>query len=301
MHYSLRKLLKYYIRHPKEFYSRSKWIIFCFFLWLYYKLKNETWAINSEKSVYMYLNKKYGKYLDKLPRYKETTERDNIIRWCRLQGEENAPKLNKSCLKSIRKFVKDKKIIILTEKNIKDYVKFPDYIQKKYKDGIISRTHFSDLLRTELLIKYWWTWIDSSVLLTDYNKKFFESEFFVFKSDNEYSALSSWFITSNKSNPILLTTRDLLYEYRENNDYLLHYFLFHLFFTLATKKYPKIWNKVPKYSNKPPHVMQREFLREYNKESFEELKKISSVHKLNHKIDRKKLSENSLFEYIENM
>lgn len=301
MHYSLRKLLKYYIRHPKEFYSRSKWIIFCFFLWLYYKLKNETWAINSEKSVYMYLNKKYGKYLDKLPRYKETTERDNIIRWCRLQGEENAPKLNKSCLKSIRKFVKDKKIIILTEKNIKDYVKFPDYIQKKYKDGIISRTHFSDLLRTELLIKYWWTRIDSSVLLTDYNKEFFESEFFVFKSDNEYSALSSWFITSNKNNPILLATRDLLYEYWKYNDYLLHYFLFHLFFTLATKKYPEIWNKVPKYSNIPPHTMQREFLQEYNKERFKELKKISSVHKLNHKINRKNLAKNSLFEYIENM
>lgn len=301
MHYSLWKQLKYYIRHPKEFYSRSKWIIFCFFLWLYYRLKSKTWAINSEKSAYIYLNKKYGKYLDKLPKYKETTERDDIIRWCRLQGEENAPKLNKSCLKSIRKFVKNKKIIILTEKNIKDYVKFPDYIQKKYKDGIISRTHFSDLLRTELLIKYWWTRIDSSVLLTDYNKKFFESEFFVFKSDNEYSALSSWFITSNKSNPILLTTRDLLYEYRKYNDYLLHYFLFHLFFTLATKKYSEYWNKVTKYSNKPPHAMQCEFLREYNKERFDELKKISSVHKLNHKIDKERISKNSLFTYVENM
>ena len=300
MHYSLLHLVKYYIRNPKELYSKSKWAIILFFLNLYYKIKLNK-KINSIQSAHIYLDTKYWKYLETLPQYKEIKERNNTIRWCWLQWENNAPKLNKSCLKSIRKFIKGKNITIITNKNINDFVKFPDYILKKYKDGIISKTHFSDLLRCELLIKYWWTWMDSTVLVTDYNKDFFDSDFFVFKNNDESIALSSWFITSNKNNPILLTTRDLLYKYREHNDYILHYYLFHLFFTIAIKKYPNIWDNIPSYSNSAPHSMQFEFLKKYNNERFEELKKISSIHKLNHKIERDKIDKNSLFAYIENM
>lgn len=219
-------------------------------------------------------------------------------------GGRQSTQLNKSCLKSVRKHIKDKKVIVIDENNINEYVKFPDYILKKYREWIISRAHFSDLLRLELLINYWWTRIDSSVLLTDYEKIFFDSDFFVFNNfykNDESINLSNRFITSNKNNPILLTTRDLLYKYWKEKDYPINYFIFHMFFTMATKKYPKIWDKVPKYSNIPPHTMQYEFLEGYNKERFEQLKDISSVHKLNHKINRENLAKNSLFEYIENM
>jgi hypothetical protein len=40
---------------------------------------------------------------------------------------------------------------------------------EKYQKKIIDNTHFSDLLRLELLIKYGGTWIDASVLVTKYN------------------------------------------------------------------------------------------------------------------------------------
>lgn len=300
MHYSYRHLIKYYVKHPKELYSKLKWVIVLLFLKLYYRvIKNK--KLNNIQIANNYLSKKYSEYLNNLPKYKEHKAKEEIIRWCWLQGEDKAPKLNQSCLGSIRKFVTNKKIIILTDENINDYVDFPDFIMKKYNDGIISRTHFSDLLRCELLIKYGWTWMDSTVLMTDYNKDFFDPDFFVFKSDDECCALSSRFITSNKNNPILLTTRDLLYEYWKHNNYILHYYLFHIFFTIAISKYTEIWNKIPYYSNKPPHVMQFEFLGKFNEKRFKELKRISSIHKLNHKIERKKLSKNSLFEYIENM
>lgn len=300
---------KYYLKilynNPIEFYSKTKGVIASYLLkFNKYKSNDSIEEINRNWRSYSYLKNKYKKYLDNLPTYKEWKERENIIRRCWLQWEENAPKFNKSCLKSVKKYVKDKNIIVIDESNINEYVKFPSYIIKKYKKGIISKTHFSDLIRLELLINYWWTWIDSTVLLTDYQKVFFDSDFFVFNNfhrGDESIALSSRFITSNKNNPILLATRDLLYKYWENNDYLLHYLLFHLFFTLATKKYPEIWNKIPKYSNIPPHIMQYEFLWSFKEERFEQLKNISSIHKLTHKIDRKKLSRDSLFEHIENM
>ena len=273
------------------------------YLKLIYRFKKSSGIkkVSNDSCAYYYLSERYKNFLDNLPRYKEDNYWENIIWRCRLQWEDNAPKLNKSCLASIREYAKTKKIVIITNDNINDYVKFPEYIMEKYNKGIISKTHFSDILRCELLIKYWWTRVDSTVLLTDYNKDFFDTDFFVFKNNDEYIALSSWFITSNKNNPILLTTRELLYEYRRTNDYLIHYFLFHLFFTLSTKKYPNIWNKVLKYSNIPPHVMQHEFLDEFNDKRFTELKNISSIHKLNHKIEREKIKKNSLFAYIENL
>ena len=45
---------------------------------------------------------------------------------------------------------------------------------EKHKNNIIDNTHFSDLLRLELLIKYGGTWIDASVLITKYDKSFFK-------------------------------------------------------------------------------------------------------------------------------
>jgi len=307
--------LKMLFNHPIEFYSKLKWEIISFILrFKWYKdsdsiteLKKNWKKINSELiknwNCYSYLYEKYNNYLYSLPHYKENKDRENVIWRCWLQWEENAPKLNKSCLQSIKKFAKDKKTIVITKDNLEDYVKFPKYIIEKHKKGIIPYAQFSDLIRLELLIKYWWTWIDSTVLLTWYNKDFFNSDFFVFQTDNndDSEVASNWFITSNKNNPILKTTRDLLFEYFKDNNYLINYFVFYFFFTMAVKKHPEIWDKMPKYSNVPPRTMQYDLLWKYNKKRFEELKKISSVHKLNFKIDRKKLSWNSLFEYIENM
>ena len=41
--------------------------------------------ISDNSYVYYYLNKKYRKFLDSLPIYKGSKERENTIRWCRLQ------------------------------------------------------------------------------------------------------------------------------------------------------------------------------------------------------------------------
>ena len=145
--------------------------------------------------------------------------------------------------------------------------------------------------------------MDSSVLCTEYNKSFFDKPLFVFqnyKRGDVSLLLSSWFITAEKNNPILITTRNLLYEYWRTNNYLLHYYLLHLFFTLAVEKYEELWKQVPRFSNIPPHILQFEFLEEYSEERFEEIKKMSSVHKLNQKMDFSKAKNNSFYEYILN-
>ena len=219
----------------------------------YGKLEKEQEENRRHYMCYLYLKKKYKKFLDKMPKYIGSGEQSNKVWWCWLQGEENAPDLNKACLNSLRNNLKDREIIVITKENLEDYVKMPEYIMKKYEEGKITHTHFSDLLRLELLINYGGTWIDSSVFCTEYNKKFFDKSLFVFqnyKRGDTSILLSSWFITAEKNNPILITTRNLLYEYWRTNNYLLHYYLFHLFFTLAVEKYKVMGKNMKNYGTK---------------------------------------------------
>jgi hypothetical protein len=70
---------------------------------------------------------------------------------------------------------------------------------------------------------------------------------------------------------------------------------------LSYEKYPDVWKKVPEYSNVEPHLMQKELLNKYDKKRFNELKKISSVHKLSNHIKSKDVLDDSLYSYIEKM
>lgn len=70
------------------------------------------------------------------------------------QGMEHAPKMVQYCFESLKSNLRDKRIILITEDNYKEYVQFPTYILEKYEKGCFSKTHLSDLLRLELLIKY---------------------------------------------------------------------------------------------------------------------------------------------------
>ena len=58
------------------------------------------------------------------------------------QGENNLPPVIQKCLESIRKNMPDRKVIIITRKNITQYTDIPDYILQKVDDGSITKTFF---------------------------------------------------------------------------------------------------------------------------------------------------------------
>ena len=155
----------------------------------------------------------------------------------------------------------------------------------------MSNTHFSDLLRLELLIKYGGTWIDASVLITKYNEKLFKNDLFFFKAINDTKIVgSNWFITSEKDSPILKTTRDLLYEYWRKEMHLHNYFIFHLLFKIAYERYINDYIKMPNYSNIPVHLLQKQLLNKFNDTLLLNILKIASVHKLTEKMSSDKNS-----------
>lgn len=51
--------------------------------------------------------------------------------------------------------------------------------------------------------------------------------------------------------------RDLLYQYWQDYDCVVHYYMFHLFFSLILEKYSKEVAKMPRFGNSIPHYLQR--------------------------------------------
>ena len=240
---------------------------------------------------YQYIKIKFNYVLDDIPNYDHTHKTNNTIFWCWFQGEESAPKLYSSGLNSIRMNLKNFNIITINDNNLENYVHFPSYIMKKYNDKKITRTHFSDLLRLELLIKYGGTWIDASVLISKYTESYFNKDLFFFRERTFEAVGSSWFLTSEKESPILKITRDLLYEYWRINDYLYEYFLFHIFLKMACYFRPDDFKSLPYISNRPPHQLRDVLNHKFSQNLYDKIISSITVHKLSIKrlrVDKKK-------------
>lgn len=256
---------------------------------------------------YRIYNKLYKKYKNIIENYRCTEEqkKSNYVWICWFQGLEKAPDLVKACVNSIKQNMPDRDIVIITYDNLNEYIQLPEYIIKKYDEGIITRTHLSDIIRTELLCKYGGIWIDSTVLCTSFNipDYILDAPLFVYKSfdlhrTNEIPLVaSSWFIAAKSNNPILLLTRELLFNYWKESNCLIDYFIFHIFFAMATRKYKNEWNAIPNFNNHTPHTLMYELGNQYSKERFEQIKEMSVFHKLERHTDYSN-SKGSMYEFI---
>lgn len=212
------------------------------------------------------------------------------------QGIENAPELVQKCYDSINCYFEGWQITLITKENYSEFVSFPSYIIEKLDKGIITLTHFSDLLRLELLIKYGGLWLDATVLCTgnDIPQSIRDSELFVFQTqkpgaDGHATLMSSWLIYAKTNNRILLATRELLYAYWEKNDMMIDYFLLHHFFTMACCFYEDDYKRIPPFCNSVPHILLLHLFDEYDESLWNDIKKQTCFHKLSYKLDDKKL------------
>lgn len=242
------------------------------------------------------------KYLPVIREFEKRSSKDLIqerikkvwVFW--MQGMDNAPPLVKRCFKSLQDNLVDREIILITEENINKYVKFPDFIMEKLKKGIISYTHFSDLLRVELLARYGGTWIDSTVFCSGKNipNYMFDSDFFLFQklkpgSDGNVIRLSSWFITSCSNNKILLAVREMLYAYWKKNNSMIDYFLLHHFIMIAANYYSEDWKKIVQFPNSLPHVLLLMLFEPFNQEKWDAVTAACPFHKLAYKRSKEEM------------
>lgn len=252
------------------------------------------------------------KYKSKLVEFDKSLKNDlshkisNKVWICWFQGIEQAPELVNKCYESVIENMPDKEIILITTDNIRDYVQFPDYIWKKWKNGQITHTHMTDLLRLELLIRYGGLWLDATVFCSgkDIPDYMLNSDLFFFQClkpgrDGHSHINSSWLISSKTNNKILMATRELCYEYWKDHNSLLDYFLLHDFMSIVLEKYEDDWKKIIPRDNATPHELFLRLFDPYDEQMWDAIKNQTPFHKLSYKFtEEQKKKKNTYYDVL---
>lgn len=210
---------------------------------------------------------------------------------CWLQGMNKAPLLVKKCVDSVmRNRPEDFSVVLIDWKNLYDYIFVPAFIQEKLAEGDLSLTHFSDIIRVELLYQYGGCWIDATVYCSDPIPAYMvERELFVFKwssFDKSILKMSNWWLCAEKNAKLMYDMRRVLYGYWIHERQILHYYLFHIIFSKlvdSSSFHRNVYWNVPYFNNSNPHVLYGKLALEYSEDEWKILKDISKIHKLTYK------------------
>lgn len=249
------------------------------------------------RKTYRYLERYYNKVTDQF-RKEEKTDRlnpdiaiDKTIWVCWLQGEKAAPRLVQKCIESIRKNKPNGfEVVIITEKNLYDYIRFPEYVMEKSAMGIITRTHMSDLIRMELLYQYGGLWVDATVYCSRKVPQYMcEGDIFAFcwsLFDKSVLKISSWWIYARQGLPIFHDLRNLLFEYWIHETVLKEYYLFHIAFSVVVDNNSTnaaCFSNMAYVNNSNPHVLFGKMPFAFNLREWNAINDVSPVHKLSYK------------------
>lgn len=203
------------------------------------------------------------------------------------QGMDTAPTLVKACNQTVRKHFADWNIVVIDKNNFEQYVHLPDYILEKHQRGIITHTHFSDILRLALLIEHGGLWLDATVFCTGGIEPFMEQcNLFLYRNgwmNQETLNTANWLIYATAHQPLLEMTQRLLYCYYQKHKHISHYFIFHMFFRLAAELMPEEWNQIPYFHHVDCHILNSELANPYDAQRFRSICLLTHFHKLSSK------------------
>ena len=229
------------------------------------------------------------------------------------QGEEQMPDIVRFCTDSVRKCNPDRRVILLTQANLSDYIDLPEHILKKHSEGTISTTLLSDIIRLYLLAEYGGTWIDATVYMSGpMPHEIEQAPFFLFKNlswmqlgttllspdnlrlildgrSNPYHCFSSWFMHARCGNRYLCKILAMMLSYWDEHNAAIDYFIFHYLGTWALfgdAQSRLIFKKSPWKSQLPPHFLQGRMLINCTDSLLQEFTHITPIHKLTYKYDQ---------------
>ncbi len=225
--------------------------------------------------------------------------RNNYIWTMWLQDE--VPEIIQFCINSILKIYPE--TIILTEKNIEEYITIPDFIKEKYNKKIISHPHYSDYIRCMLLETYGGLWIDASCYLLDKVPEFItEQDFFILTGPAKKS-ISNFFLYAKQNNYLIKAIRIFLEEYWKREKFTADYFFFHIFFMLLCQKNTKCkecFDKMQPWANTQVRYLTDYPELDFNPKLWDYLKKTSFMYKINRKNQTAMTNKNGFYHYFLN-
>lgn len=170
------------------------------------------------------------------------------------QGWENAPKVSQMCLKSWQYHNPTWKVMALDETTLKEYCDpFENIENADSKD--MGLAAYSDILRTQLLLKHGGVWADSTTFCTkpldSWLSDYFNVSYFAFCSPIAEREMDTWFLASlpgHYINGALIKAAETYWNLREKAH---NYFWYHQLFNFLCQtddQFKNIWALTPKYS-----------------------------------------------------
>lgn len=219
------------------------------------------------------------------------------------------------CLASVSRHCGDCEIHVLDDRTLHEYVTIPPHILQRLQNGSMSRAHFSDYLRTCLLLQYGGICLDATVYLSaPLPAAMRQAQFFIYKSslfhsfaerlppqelltapiDQFYTPWhrlcgSNWCMAAAARTLILALVKAVLEAYWQRENRLIDYFLYHHILTwllYRDRTCAKFFLHMPSLSNLPPHLMQSQLLRPYDARLDAAIRASTPVHKLTYKYEQ---------------
>lgn len=217
---------------------------------------------------------------------------------CWFQGEENMPDVIKMCYDSLLQNANGHKVTLITKDNYLEYTGIPEYICEKHRKGIITHTHFSDIIRMNLLSRYGGLWIDATFFVSKKLPSFGDSPLWTTKwVDNRDLYREMEFTVGllycRPNNPIPCFVKECFDKYWLENNKLVIYLLVSAFVKLACEKIKPagdFMNNVP-VSQIGIHRMYLLMNSEYNADEYNYVTD-AIFHKLSYKDDFSERTKN---------
>lgn len=203
------------------------------------------------------------------------------------QGWEKMPILVKNCVASLEKL--NKKVVVLTKENIKDFIYLPDYIWKKYYNGQIGKAHFSDIVRMAILAKYGGVWVDATCYIAREVPSCMTDDFFVFKQSpqlRECRQYGNWWIAAPAGHEIILKQLCSLLCYWKHESVAYDYYIFHVIWRKiidSNISYKKMVDDIPDYYTDSTHLLLNRYDKNFDSNEWKIMKEISPVFKCSYK------------------
>lgn len=240
---------------------------------------------------------------------------DKVPVWvCWWQGEDSMPELVKMCFRRLKDTLPYDivELHLITFDNYRDYVEFPEHIERKFKEKKITMTTLSDILRFCLLSKYGGFWMDATVFFTgDFPKEYLEKPFY---SQKMYDPVKcqreackgrwcGFFMTGYSHNPLFEFVRDAFFEWWKKYDDIVDYVLIDYLILLGYKRIPEIRQLIDDVPDNNTEIfeMYQVLHLPYTKELYERLTEQNIIHKLTYKIDLRKETadgEETLYQHL---
>lgn len=284
---NIKQLLKDYVNDWKEFsFSVALGRFIRDFPLLPWEKRRRFYEIR----VNNYLEKKYGKLIRDYTGEQEKKPDETIIWVMWWQGIDGMPELVKACYEKLSSQT-TYKIVLITRDNFDKWIDLPQYIIDKHQNGIITTTHFSDIVRAALLKKYGGLWLDATIFIKEIPSWIFEKRIYTLHAPGLFPD----FINRGNWSPFLLfghNTNMRIYSimnavfsnYWKVHNRLIDYLLIDFVINLILKYDPNLFDMIEAIpENRDYYLLNLSLNEEYNEKRAKEMMILSPFQKLTYK------------------